>query len=133
MSKTYKPKDVKVIVDGTILTGFSDGTFVQCTKNEDTNTMHVGAQGEVDFVESADETGQITVTLKHTSPSNVFLNKKAKAKDPFAVSLVDRNDGKMTTGGTQCKIQKVPDMERSNEVSGIEWVFLVADYDVGMK
>lgn len=133
MAKTYNPKNVKVVVDGTILTGFADGTFVQCTKNTETNTMHVGAQGEVDFVQSADDTGQITVTLKHTSPSNTYLMKKARAKDPFAVSVVDRNDGKMTAGGTQCKIQKQPDTERGDDISSMEWVFLVADYDLGMK
>lgn len=126
----YDPKDVKVVVDGAVLTGFADGTFVQCQKNTETYSMDVGALGEVDFSKSADETGQITVTLKHTSPSNRTLTKHAKGRNSFPVQVIDRNTNGVTAGGTECRIQKLPDQERSKEISSLEWVFLVADYDV---
>ena len=126
----YDPKDVKVVVDGTVLTGFAEGTFVQCQKNTETYSMNVGALGEVDFAKSADETGQITVTLKHTSPSNRFLTRLAKGRKSFPVQVIDRNTNGITAGGTECRIQKLPDQERSNDITSLEWVFLVADYDV---
>ena len=126
----YDPKDVKVVVDGTVLTGFAEGTFVQCQKNTETYSMNVGALGEVDFAKSADETGQITVTLKHTSPSNRFLTRLAKGRNSFPVQVIDRNTNGVNAGGTECRIQKLPDQERSNDITSLEWVFLVADYDV---
>lgn len=126
----YDPKDVKVVVNGTIITGFAEGTFVQCQKNTETYSMDVGAQGEVDFAKSADNTGQITLTIKQTSPSSSFLTKLAKGRDSFPAAVIDRNTNGVNAGGTECRIQKIADIEKAAEISTSEWVILVADYDV---
>jgi hypothetical protein len=128
MAKSYDPKKVSLIVDGTYITGFMDGTFIQCEKNEDNVIPHVGAQGDVTFTESADNTGMITMTLKQNSSSLRFLQSLAKQKREFAAQVIDANEG-FQAGGTQCRILKTPGREFGSEVSGVEVQIYVADYD----
>lgn len=125
---SFDPKKVSVIVAGKFLTGFMDGTFVQTEKNEDNVIPHIGAQGDVTFSESADETGTITVTLKQTSSSLSHLQTLAKQNKVFAVQIQDANDGAYKAGGTQCRILKTPGREFGAEVSGVEVQIYVADF-----
>lgn len=131
--RTYDPKDVNVIVDGVFLTGFSDGTFINCEKTEDNWTPHVGAQGEVDRARNVNPLGMITLTLKQSSPSNAHLTRLSKSKSTFAVRVVDRNTPETIVGGSECWIVKQPNIERSNEITGQEWQIQVADYDVEVR
>ncbi len=128
MAKSYDPKKVSVIVDGQFMVGFMDGTMVVAEKNEDNVIPHVGAQGDVTFTESADETGTITITLKLDSTSLPFLQSLAKEKRDFAVQIVDGNS-KFQAGGTQARILKTPGREFGAEVAGVEVPIYVADYD----
>jgi len=128
-TKVFDSKDVKVKVDGTIITGFGEGTFVKCEKNEDSIKPYVGAQGEVSFGETNDPTGKITVTIQNTSASYSFLMEQADVKDVYPTYVIDRNSG-LTYGGTECRIMKPSDAEFSNEVTTREFVIYVADYAV---
>ena len=128
MTKTYDPKRVSVVVDGTYLTGFMDGTFVKSEKNEDNIKAHVGADGEVTFTEVADNTGTITVTLKQNSSSLVKLSTLAKSKKLFSAQIIDQNDGSFRSGGSQCRILKTPAREFGDDVSGVEVSIYVANY-----
>jgi len=125
----YNPKNVNTVVDGVIVTGYQDGTMVQCARSNDKFSMNVGSQGDVTFVENADDTGTVTITVQHTSPSVSYLMDMAKKKSPFPVQVLDSNDGGFKAGGSEALIQKSPDSERGKEISGLEFVFLVADYD----
>lgn len=124
MVNTYDPKDVNVVVDGTILTGFADGTFVSIEQEEENYTMHVGAQGEVSRARSHNRSGTITVTLSQDSPSNTYLNRKANSKETFSVAIVDMNTDE-THGGNNCWIEKPADKEFGKEVEEREWVIVV--------
>lgn len=128
MANTFDPKKTSVIVDGKFITGFMDGTFIVSEKNEDNVIAHVGSQGDVTYTESADDTGMITLTLKQTSTSLPILQKLAKEKRSFAANVVDANDGKFKSGGTQCRILKTPSREFGSEVSGVEVQIHVSDY-----
>lgn len=128
MANTFDPKKVSVIIDGQFIVGFMDGTFVVSEKNEDNVIPHVGAQGDVTYTESADDTGMITITLKQTSSSLPFLQKLATQKRQFAAQVVDANDGKYKSGGTQCRILKTPGREFGSEVAGVEVQIHVSDY-----
>ncbi len=129
MTRQYDPRDVNVIVDSEFLTGFADGTFVSCEKEEDAYETYVGAQGEVVRSRNAHPIGTITVTLEHTSPSNNTLNRLANSRNVFPAYMVDRNTRQTTIGGSECWIQKPADEERGDEVSEVEWVIVVADYE----
>jgi hypothetical protein len=129
MADNYDFKKVTSIMDGEILTGFMDGTAINVEKTNDDVTSHVGADGTVTFSESNDPTGTITFTLKQTSPSLPRIRALAKQKREFSVSVVDNNGAKTRFVSTQCRIQKESGGEYGTEVSGVEIVILVADFN----
>lgn len=127
-------KSTSIIVDGKFLTGFMDGTAITAEKNEDNKVPHVGADGNVTFSNSADNTGTITVTLKQSSPSLKQLIALSKEKSRvFAVKVVDSNTNELRTGGNEAVILKTPSVEWGSEISGVEVSFYIADYDVTYK
>lgn len=128
MAESYDPKKVSVIVDGQFMVGYMDGTFVNCEKNEDNFTPHIGAHGDVTFAKSADNTGTITITLKHTSSSLPFLRKLSKEDRDIPVQVIDANNSKFKAGGNEARILKTPGTEFGSEVSGVEVPIYVADY-----
>jgi len=125
---TYDPEDVNVIVNGTILTGFMDGTFVRVEKDEENYTAHVGAKGEVTRSKNANKLGKITVTLKQDSPSNAYLKRLEKSKSTFPVAVIDQNFGE-NRGGNDAWIEKSPNSEYGDEISSREWIFVVPELD----
>lgn len=125
---TYDFKKVSVIVDGVIITGYMDGESITTEKNEDDVTTHVGAQGDVTFSESNDETGTITLNIKQTSSSAPILKTLRDGKKIFPVQIVDVNSNVVRAGGTQCRFVKPPARTWGNEVTGLEYSIYVADY-----
>ncbi|MFL6557357.1 MAG: phage structural protein [Bacillus sp. (in: firmicutes)] len=124
-------KNTSIIVDGSYLTGFMDGTAIQAEKNEDNKVPHIGADGKVTFSNSADNTGTITVTLKQGSPSLKKLIALSKEKTRvFPVRVIDANTNKLRCGGNEAVILKTPAVEWGSEIAGVEVQFYVADYDV---
>lgn len=131
MAQTYDPKKVSVIIDGHIITGYMDGTFVNCAKNADNIVPHIGADGDVTYTENADNTGTITVTIKQNSASMSKVIELANSKREFPARVIDSNaGGAIRAGGTQCRILKTPDIGRAAEISGVEVQIYVADYSV---
>ena len=130
MVSTYDPENVNVVVDGFIVTGFADGTFVNVEQEEENYVSYVGAKGEVARSKNANKTGHITLTLKHTSPSNAVLNRLANSKGTFAASVIDQNDSSFTAGGPECWIEKPASIERGKEISEREWVIKVAELEI---
>jgi len=128
-SKSYDFKKVSLIVDGRHHTGFMDGSPIRAEQNNDGVTPHVGADGEVVFAESADQTGTITVTYKHTSPALAHVRQLYKARKTFPIMLDDQNDPRVRVGGTEARVLKMPPLERGTEVTGVEVQYFVADYD----
>lgn len=125
---TYDFKKVSVIIGGTIITGFMDGESIATEKNEDDVTQHVGAGGDVTFSETNDDTATITLTLKQTSSSVPYLQALRNSKELFPVQIVDSNNNAFRAGGTECRISKPPSRSWGNEVTGLEFAILVADY-----
>ncbi|QGF21717.1 tail tube protein [Bacillus phage vB_BcM_Sam46] len=124
-------KKVSLVVDGVFGTGFMDGTAITAEKNEDNKIPHVGADGDVTFSNSADETGTITATIKQTSPFLKHLIRLSNNKDRlFPVQIIDQNTNKVRVGGTQCVILKTPTIEWGSEVAGVEVPIYVGDYNV---
>lgn len=131
MAEVYDFKKVSVIVDGVIITGFMDGEPISVSRNEDEVTPHTGADGEVTYSESADETGTITLTLKETSASLPTLTALRKSRKLFAVNINDSNTRAYKVGGTQARIMKMPDRSFGTEVQGVEVQIHVAKLTEG--
>ena len=66
----YDAKDVTVIRNGRIITGFADGDAITIGQNEEAFSTLVGIQGDVSQSNSNDKTGFCTLVLKATSPAN---------------------------------------------------------------
>lgn len=120
MADTYNFKKVTVTMDGFIVTGYMDGQPIGVEKNENDITPHVGADGEVTYAESADQTGTITLTLKQTSAVLPQIQALRKSKKMFDISVVDSNTGKYQVGGTEARIMKMPARNFGTEVQGVE-------------
>ncbi|MFT9496378.1 phage structural protein [Anaerosolibacter sp.] len=126
--ETFDFKDVGLIVGGVYITGFAEGTAIQAEQTEDNFTPSVGADGTVAIAESNNKTGQITVTVKSTSPSNPYLMGLANSKKVVPVQIIDLNDNGMKAGGNECRVMKPPAAEWGNDVSSREYSIFVADY-----
>lgn len=139
MADQYDPRNVAVIVNGVEIVGFADGTFIEGERSTERYSADVGAKGDVTFVRSADDTGTITITLKHNSPSNAHLLELWRQQDdpnaePITILVQDRNfDGDVGVSGSQCKIVNLPAFSRGDEVEDSEWQFLVADYEAAFN
>src|SRR5690606_1278462 len=139
MADQYDHRFVAVIVNGRQIVGFAEGTFVEGERNTERYSADVGAKGEVTRVRTADDTGNITITLKHNSPSNSYLyelwrQQANPSAEPITILVPDRNfDRDVSIGRSQCKIVNLPAISRGDEVEDAEWEFLVADYDAAFN
>lgn len=127
MAEAFDFKKVSTVVDGVIITGWMDGEVISVEKNEDDITPHVGADGEVTYAESADQTGVITLTLKQTSSSLPYLQQLRKSKKIFPIQILDVNSRAYKTGGTEARIVRMPSRSYGNEVQGVEVQIHVAN------
>lgn len=120
-------RDTVVVVGSAILTGFMDGSPITSEPNEDKYTQHVGADGQVTYNRSANETGTFTFTLKIDSSSVPILDGLRKGDESFPVSITDSKNG-ITVTGEDCRIAKTPTFTRGAEVEGKEYTILAAYY-----
>jgi hypothetical protein len=128
--RVYNPKDVTVIYDGMVITGFAADSMIKAEKNEDNMLPHVGVLGEVSVAINADNTGKITISLASTSPFIKILADKARANTIAPLSVVNMNKYGVNVGGTQAFIIKAPDVTIAKEVESQDIEFFVADYSV---
>src|SRR4051812_38937216 len=74
--KTFNPKKVAITYNGVPITGFAKGSFVEADQNADTFTLDVGSDGEAARTQSADESGNVKITLMQQSASNDYLSQR---------------------------------------------------------
>ena len=129
MATTYDPELVNLIVDGFVVTGFADGTFINAERNEDLRELEVGAKGEVIVVENADDTGMFSFTLQPTSPANSVLRQLAKSGESFATSVVDDNDNSANSFASECYVASFPSNDKADSPEDREWEVLAVDYE----
>ena len=129
--KQFDPSKVNVIVDGHTIVGYAEGSKISGERATEKRSSYVGTDGHVTFIKSADDSGEVTITLKHNSPSNEKLMELYKSDEEFTFSVVDANfsGGDVGATGTRCVVQNTPPFERTDEMSENEWVLLVADYE----
>ena len=126
MAKTYSPKKVVVTVKGIPLGGYTDGTFVEVDYTSDAFTIVTGADGESTFVENADVSGTITITLKASSDSNDILSSlhnqdRADLSGVFPVFIKDTT-GRDTFVAAEGRIMKMATGTKSNDLDDRTWV-----------
>jgi len=126
----YDQSKVTVVVDGTYITGFGEGTKVSAERNEDNIVPYVGADGTVTNAVSADETGTITIPLAISSPSISFLNGLANQKKPFSITVTDFNENGVNCSASQAYVSKPIFPEKGKEVTVAEFTILCDDLSI---
>lgn len=131
--KQYNPKKVSISVRGFQITGFAEGTFVSIKKAQDRFKKKVGTDGEVVRSLVADESGEIEITLMHTSASNNILDAISREDrllqtGVFPVQIKDISGTTIFTCA-QAWIQKDPDQEFGDDAGSRTWVLAFADND----
>ena len=131
--RTYDSKEVTPVVDGMAITGAAEGSWITAERSEDNFTEHVGAQGEVALAETNNFTGEITITLDATSPSNDYLYALSRRRGQNAivpVVIVDANDfGGIRISASQARVRRPANYEAGAEITQREWVFFCADIE----
>lgn len=134
--RTYDPKNVIVTINGTPVTGFADGTGIKVSRLNDMYTTSTGMDGDTSRVKSNDKSGEVTLTLAQTSPSNDLLsdlsNKDEVDADLATVQVADVVTGSIYTSATGW-VKKHPDIEFGKDVSNREWIMSCVDIDMTTK
>ena len=128
VTRSYDAKNVTVTVGGVYITGFAEGSFVECEKAEDTFQTSVGAQGDVAVAEVNNPLGAITLTLQQTSPSVPYLDRLAASKQMVSVWVINQNEPREKTGGTQARVLRPASRSYSNSVEARAYQLQVFDY-----
>ena len=117
----YDPMKTSVVVDGLIITGFSDASMVVITRNEDIVTTTVGTQGDVVYSENANRSGVITLSLMVTSSSLDYLRNLAKARKEFMIVISDANKTptEVISAG-RCRITKIPETKKEKTAGSVD-------------
>lgn len=126
--KTYDPANVIVTVNGVIMSGYAEGTFISIDRDADMWSKQIGASGEGARTKSNDRSGKITLTLMKTSDSNQVLSALAlidEQSNGGAVPVVVEEVG--TKNVYVCEtawIKKMPTSDfAKGEAGSREWVF----------
>ncbi|MDQ0876764.1 hypothetical protein QFZ77_005423 [Paenibacillus sp. V4I3] len=119
-TKTYDPKSVSVIVDGTYLTGFSED-IVEVEKDEDNYEVKVGAQGDTARAKINNQLGTIKVTLQHTSPQIPYMDGLANSGKLVPVTVINAGTTRETSSATEAYVSKPAARKYGNAVEDREY------------
>jgi hypothetical protein len=97
MSKVFSSKDVDVIVDEVVCSGFSDNSMVKIDYQVDQTELERGLDGEACFLIIHDDSGTIEISVKGYSQTGRLLQSvydRCRAnKKSFHIAVRDRNGG----------------------------------------
>jgi hypothetical protein len=129
MLRSYSPKAVSIAIAGIPITGFSPDSIIALSRNTDIVEEEVGAQGDLSLTQNADRTGEITISLMQTSPSNALLSLGAQSQEnvydnvlPFSITVLDPS-GSVLAYASNCYYKSFPDVEVGASQSAREWMF----------
>ncbi len=127
--QTYSFLSMVVLVNDVEITGWKDGDdVITATRNTESATHRMGADGKMVVSLGTDFSGSFTFNLDQTSPSNKFLNQllrqqengpdtfvpvRVRAQDTYRQDLAEGSIGYLT---------KAPDFTRGIKTNTQTWV-----------
>ena len=127
--KFYDPSEVRLIVNGIDITGFSDGKKIKIEPvTKELYKSHCGVDGDTSFTKVHDNRHTITFTLKQGSPSNIILDGLSKLPASMVVGVINNSEGRYVGGGTGARIAERPTIGFASDDGKREWKILVPDY-----
>jgi len=134
--KSYSPGEISVIVDGQIISGFAEGTFISVARDEDSSTFVPSATGGGSRTKNANKSGKFTFTLQQTSESNQALSDLLKADEDgdniLVPVLVRDNSGSDLHKAEQVYIVKYPQADYAKELSNREWILQAENLEMNL-
>lgn len=132
--RTYDPKQVIITVGGIPMSGFADGTFLTVDRDDDQWAKVTGADGTSTRVKSNNRSGNMTITLKQSSPSNDVLSGFANVDEltnagvvPILIKDLSGNSLYFSATGW---VKKYPSSEFGKDLANRDWVLDLVDLDV---
>jgi hypothetical protein len=122
----YDPKNISVIVGGSIISGFSDGGFLKIIRNEPTWSLKVGVDGEGTRSRNNNRSGRFEIELMQSSGSNDVLSNFIQTDENSGTGavpvLVKDNNGTTIATALTAWVQKWADGDYAKDVSVRKWV-----------
>tara|TARA_R110000744_G_C19371770_1_gene563159 strand:+ start:30824 stop:31327 length:504 start_codon:yes stop_codon:yes gene_type:complete len=124
---TYSPEDITILIAGLFpLEGYTDGTFVNITKDIPPYTSSTAADGTLSRVHRVSSSYTIRITLMNTSPSNDILTKLWQIDEltetgKFPLIVKDQLGSSLLFSATSW-VEQVPSMYFANRITDREWV-----------
>lgn len=132
--KTYNSKKVQVSFLNQILTGFADGEFINVTFNADQVSLVVGADSEGARAMSADNSGQVKITVLQTSMANDILSNALitdrQTNINFGQLFIKDGSGRTHVFAQEAWVKKFADVVLDKDVKAREWTLESADLQV---
>lgn len=131
--KFYDWRKSLTTINGVPVTNWAGGDDAFKAERLTDNASHdVGVDGHMVVSLSADKSGQVTIKLQQTSPTNSFLNKVTLGQDfmesfvPVTIEQADtyRLD---SVGSTAGYVKKHPDYVRGAKAGVVEWIFILEE------
>lgn len=116
--KTYDPKQVSVIVGGSIIKSWNT---VTAARDNESWMMTTGTQGESTRTKNANKMGAITLVLPQASDDNAILSAYEISGAQISISIIDKS-GISLHSMPEGTVTKTPDAEYGNEAGEREWI-----------
>lgn len=127
--KNYDPGRIALVVNGVLIQGFADSTFIKVSRQTPTFSSKAGADGQVVRTKSRDRRGKIEITLLQTSLSNDYLSALMVTDEQadggvgaVGPSLLKDMNGTTTAGGANTWVTQPADIEYAVESGNRVWV-----------
>ena len=88
----FDPEKITLLVDGSVVTGYADGSSISAERTGDDVTPKTGIQGDTVYVCNADRSGTIKFSLFSTSASLSRMRRLAQQRKQVAVTLRNANE-----------------------------------------
>jgi len=121
---TYDPNDIIISVDGTVMNGFADGTFISITQNNPLWAITSGAGGESARSKSNDHSASIDLTLMQSSASNQVLHAYYRLDLMFNTGkfvFIVRDNSGSTIMTCNAWVKQTPNIEYAKEIGDYTW------------
>ncbi len=122
--RDYDPEKVSVIFNNRQIRMFGDDIF-KLARAGDNVSLKVGVQGDGTYVENADKSATLTITIQQQSPDLRYLESCAERKVRGSLALNDSNDDGRNIFAMNCRVQKLPDRGRGKDAADVQFVFII--------
>ena len=136
IAREYSGSDVRITLDGELLSEFADGEFLSIELSDDDTVSKVGANGSSAIAYKNNTVADMTLTLLGTSPDNAVVHDKVQAiltaRHGHIDVVVADGRGDTVVSGVAVPKKRAP-VKFATEVTDREWAFSlhIQEYTVG--